>query len=158
MVCSILYGLVLSFSGVLVVLMRFTLPTVDTESTKDIFYFITNNSLTSVNKKAARSTSLNNIIFKSVRKLVILLDTMYVGDFCRSSYKINSSSRTIKIAGTSEYTISHATSSLRLYIFRTGFRDWKAYFNIVAVGSRRTCVLCRMFESLLNDISRKPAK
>jgi hypothetical protein len=88
MVCRILYGLVLSFSGVLVVLMRFTLPTVDTESTKDIFYFITNNSLTSVNKKAARSTSLNNIIFKSVRKLVILLDTMYLLTFAEVPTKL----------------------------------------------------------------------
>jgi hypothetical protein len=41
----ILDGLVPSFSWVLVVLVRFTLPTVNTKGTKDIFYFFTKNTL-----------------------------------------------------------------------------------------------------------------
>jgi hypothetical protein len=74
---GILDGLVLLFSGVLVVLVRFTLPTVNTKGTKDIFNVVTNNSLTSVTKKTIGSTSLNNVIFKGVRESVVPLNTMY---------------------------------------------------------------------------------
>jgi hypothetical protein len=95
-VSRILYGLVPPFSRVLVMLVRFTLPTIDTECMKDIFYFITNNGLNSVTKKAVGSTSLNNVIFHGVRKLVILLNTMYISNRGRSSYKYYCSSRTVK--------------------------------------------------------------
>jgi hypothetical protein len=48
-------------------LVVFAVPTVDTECTKDIDYFVTDNCLTSIAKKTIRSTSLNNVIFKSAR-------------------------------------------------------------------------------------------
>jgi hypothetical protein len=95
-VSRILYGLVSSFSGVLMVLVRFTLPTIDTECMKDIFDFITNNGLTPVTKKSIGSTSLDNVIFEGVRKLVILLNTMYISNLGRSSYEYDSSSRAVK--------------------------------------------------------------
>jgi hypothetical protein len=67
--------------------------------------------------------------------LVILLDTMDVGDFFEVPTKITAAVDPSKIAGTSDYTMSHPTSSLHLYIFR-------AFFNIVAVGQRAYCVIC----------------
>jgi hypothetical protein len=112
---GILDGLVLLFGGVLVLLVRFTLPTVNTNGTKDIFNLVTSKSLTSVTKKAIGSTSLNNVIFESVRELVVLLNIMYVSYFGGEvPTKITAAVDPSKIAGTSEYTISHATSSLRL--------------------------------------------
>jgi hypothetical protein len=67
---GILYGLVSSFRWFLVVLVRFTLPAINTKDTKDIFNLVTDNSFTSITEKAIGSTSLNNIIFDCVRKLV----------------------------------------------------------------------------------------
>jgi hypothetical protein len=93
---GILDGLVLSLARVLVVLVRFALPTVNTKGTTHICNLVTNNSLTSVTKKMIGSTSLNNVTFESGRELLVFLNTVYVSYFGRSSYKDYSGSRPVE--------------------------------------------------------------
>jgi hypothetical protein len=118
-ISSVLSGLVSSFRRILVVLMWFTVPLINTERLEYILLCTT-----------------------------ITLDEV--------PKKITAVVEPSKIAGISEYMISHATSSLRLYTFKAGCGDLKAFFNIVPVGSRAYWVVCaNVFWIMLAEIHPK---
>jgi hypothetical protein len=113
-VSRILYGLVSSFRGVLMVLVRFTLPTVNAECTKDIFNFVTNNGLTlSLRSRLGAPHWIMSSLRVFANWLFFLIPWTSV-TLVEVPKNMTAAVEPSKIAGTLEYTISQATSSLRL--------------------------------------------
>jgi hypothetical protein len=92
---TILNGLVASFCRVLVVLMRFTLPIINTEGAKDISNLLTDDGLAAVTNQFQGGTTLDGVVFQGVDKLFVCLNAIDISDLGASANKDNSSSRTI---------------------------------------------------------------
>jgi hypothetical protein len=91
-------GALLSWS--LVLLIRLTLPAGDTQGTKDVMYLITNDNLSTVTNELMRSSTISNIVFQGVDKLLIRFDAIDISDLGISSYKVTAAMEPSSIAGT----------------------------------------------------------
>jgi hypothetical protein len=64
-VSAILDGLIASFSWVMMLLVRLTLPVVDTEGAEDVCNLMTNNGLTTVADEFQGGTTLKSVLLGS---------------------------------------------------------------------------------------------
>ena len=94
-ISTIVNGLVASFCRILVLLMRFTLPIINTEGAKDISNLMTDDGLAAVTNQFHGGTTLNDVVFQCVDKLFVCLNAIDVSDLGVSANKDNSSSGTI---------------------------------------------------------------
>ena len=78
MVSSMLDPPIAPFSSILVMVMRFRLPIINTEVTQDISNFIGNCSLSTIRYEQIHSTSFANIIHKYSGKIAICMDAINV--------------------------------------------------------------------------------
>jgi hypothetical protein len=72
-ISPILDGLVSSFSGVLMLLVGFTLPVVDTESAQYVGDFMTDNGLTAVTDEFQGGTTLDDVILQVLTNCLSVL-------------------------------------------------------------------------------------
>jgi hypothetical protein len=93
-------GLVAPLSWILMLLIRLTLPAGDTQGTKDVLYFITNDNLSTVTNELMRSSMISNIVFQGVEKLLNRFDAIDISDLAISSYSITAAMEPSSIEGT----------------------------------------------------------
>jgi hypothetical protein len=86
-VSTILDGLITSFSWVLMLLERFTLTVVDTEGAEDVCNLMTNNGLSMIADEFQGGTTLDDVIFQCVDKLLVFLDAIHISDLSVHSNK-----------------------------------------------------------------------
>jgi hypothetical protein len=94
-ISTILKGLVASFCRILVLLMRFTLPIINTEGAKDISNLMTDDGLAAVINQFQGGTMLDDVVFQCVDKLFVCLNAIDISDLGAGANKDNSSSGTI---------------------------------------------------------------
>jgi hypothetical protein len=92
---TILDGLVAPFCRILVLLMRFTLPIINSEGTKDIGNLMTDYGLATVTNELQWGTMLDDVVFQSVDKLFVCLYAVDISDLSASANKDNRCSGTI---------------------------------------------------------------
>ena len=70
--------LISPFSSILLLVIRFTLPTINTESTKDVLNLVTNNDLSTITNEFVRCSTLGNTVFQCIYKLLVSFNTIDV--------------------------------------------------------------------------------
>jgi hypothetical protein len=139
---TILDGLIASFCRIVVLLMRFTLPIINTEGAKDVSNLMTDDGLAAVTNQFQEGTTLDDVVFQCVDKLFVCLNTIDISDLGASANKDNSSSGTI-IDGW-DIRVDNVTSNILL----TGkyIKSWISRFidllSNVPAGRRAYCVVC----------------
>jgi hypothetical protein len=77
----------MTLSGVLMLMMRFTLPPTNEEGSQEILHFVANLHLSPVTDELGRCTAFDNVVFQRINELFVGLHATRVNDGTASSNK-----------------------------------------------------------------------